>query len=158
LIPQVFLDYMAENGYRDVEVKRFKKHDRIRYKTTPQTGWPNVQIVEVGLRRIHIEDFKPEHYWEIAMPLDERFLIQATGFMARSMALESGLPYLPPYYSERCDRCGRMVDDLLFPAIVEDDVGEDVEMITCEDCNHEMINGDNPFMDRADIWDMRRQG
>lgn len=154
MIPQVFLEYMTDNGYRDVSVKPFKKHDRVRFYMTERTGWPNTEYCEVTLKK-HIGELEPRFYPEVAMPIDHRDLIHCAEFLARCMALESGVPYLPVYYSERCDRCGRMETDWLYPGVFEDDFGETVERILCGDCDHEVMNGGDPLLDRGRVWELR---
>jgi len=56
----------------------------------------------------------------------------------------------------KCDRCG-VETDRLYTWVFKDDDGRLVKMRLCWDCDFEVANGDDPFMDEFDVWLTRRQ-
>lgn len=59
-----------------------------------------------------------------------------------------------------CDRCGQDIEERFSPAgryaqlfrnVVTNEVGEDVELDLCWDCDWDVMNGGDPFEDSTDI-------
>jgi len=148
-----FLVWMSEQGYTDVKIVNYKKNDHVWYVT------PQGDKVQAMLQKgVKIETLEPRFYSDVAMSRDERLMFWFPAFWDISCGLATGQPFKPSTTVE-CSRCLTEITryELAIPYTAQDDVGEEVNMILCWSCDHDVINGGDPFQEAWEIWDERRE-
>jgi len=151
---QQFLDWMKKQEYTDVKVIHYKTRDHVWYKT------PDGNKAQVIMTKgHHIEDLSENDYHDIAISKADREVFWFATFMDTACGFASGLPFKPSTWSIKCTRCGHRIDNYhwAFPCTLRDDFGDDRDMILCWDCDWDLMNGGEPFADRYDIHQERRE-